>query len=164
MALFEPIEFAGLGTLKNRMVLAPMTRGRATLDGVVGEHHVEYYVQRSNAGLIISEGVQISPDAAGWLCAPGIWSDTQVEAWKKVIAAVETAGSKFVVQLWHTGRASHPDFHGGKTPYAASPIALRGDTHVPPKAEKKPYGTPRELKMRRSRGWLKNLRQQQRTQ
>ena len=146
MALFKPVNFAGIGSLKNRMALAPMTRGRATLEGVVGEHHVEYYRQRANAGLVITEGTHISEDGVGWVCAPGIWSEEQVEAWKKVPEAVEKAGSKFVVQLWHTGRSSHSAFHGGKLPYAPSPIAIKGEVHVPPKGEKKPYEVPRELK------------------
>lgn len=72
------------------MVLAPMTRGRATVDGVVGDHHKDYYEQQANGGLVISEATQFSPDSVGWLCAPGIWNDKQVEAWKKVPDAVKS--------------------------------------------------------------------------
>lgn len=147
MALFKK-GVMSFGEVSNRMALAPMTRARATPEGVVGDIHKEYYVQRSNAGLVISEGTHISEDAVGWWCAPGIWTDEQTEAWKPVIKGVHDAGSKFVLQLWHTGRASHPDFHGGKKPYAPSAIKIEGGfSHVPPKGEKKAYEEPRELQI-----------------
>ena len=124
--LFSPIQLGDL-TLANRIVMAPLTRSRADNP----EHKAspliaEYYRQRSTAGLIISEGSQISEQAVGYLNTPGIYSKAQTEAWKQVTEAVHGAGGKIFIQLWHVGRMSHPDFHGGKLPVAPSAINPNG--------------------------------------
>lgn len=130
--------------LKNRIALAPMTRGRSGSDRVANELMAEYYRQRSGAGLIITEATTISPQANGWVNSPGIYTDQMSDRWKLVVDAVHEAGSKIFMQLWHTGRASHSDFHDGELPVAASPIAIDGDgVHTP--EGKKPHQTPREL-------------------
>ncbi len=112
--------------IANRVVMAPLTRCRsdeANGDIPGSDMNVEYYRQRSNAGLIISEGTQVSPVGKGYIATPGIYSDAQVEGWKKITDAVHQAGSKIVAQIWHVGRVSHPDLTGGVQPIAPSPIA-----------------------------------------
>jgi N-ethylmaleimide reductase len=110
--------------LANRIVMAPMTRSRANNEGNVptDELHGLYYEQRASAGLIITEGSQISRDAVGYINTPGIYSDGQVEGWKKVTKRVHKKGGKIFLQLWHVGRISHPDYHGGALPLSASAI------------------------------------------
>lgn len=109
--------------LANRMVMAPLTRSRAdNPENAPTDLHVEYYRQRVSAGLIISEGAQISKRAVGYINTPGIFSEAQVEGWKKVTEAVHEEGGKIYIQLWHVGRMSHPDFHGGELPLAPSAL------------------------------------------
>ncbi len=101
--------------------MAPMTRSRAANpENKVFELHEEYYRQRASAGLIISEGSQVSPQAVGYINTPGIYSAAQTEAWKGVAKAVHEADGHIFIQLWHVGRMSHPDFHGGELPVSAS--------------------------------------------
>jgi N-ethylmaleimide reductase len=125
--LFQPIRIGDI-ELSNRVVMAPLTRSRA--DEAAGDvpgsaMNVEYYRQRSGAGLIISEGTQVSPRGKGYLATPGIYSDAQVEGWKRITEAVHAAGSRIVAQIWHVGRVTHPDLTGGAQPVAPSPIAPR---------------------------------------
>lgn len=141
-SLFTPFQFAGL-ELSNRMVMAPMTRGRAELDGTPNDLMAEYYGQRSTAGLIITEATSISPQGTGWFGAPGIYTDAHVEGWRKVTEAVHREGGKIFTQLWHMGRVSHPFFQGGKLPVGPSAIAAKGEAHLPSGNE--PYVTPRPL-------------------
>ncbi|TVP51023.1 MAG: alkene reductase [Mongoliibacter sp.] len=109
--------------LKNRVVMAPMTRSRAdNPENAPTEMHVKYYIQRASAGLIITEGSQISKKAVGYINTPGIYSSAQVAGWKKVTQAVHDKGGKIFIQLWHVGRISHPDFHDGDLPHAPSAI------------------------------------------
>ncbi|WP_442591054.1 alkene reductase [Pedobacter sp. AW31-3R] len=120
--IFEPYP---LGTLKlgNRMVMAPMTRSRSNNPGnLATELTAQYYGQRASAGLIITEGTFISPQAVGVVNVPGIYSKDQVEGWKLTTSAVHTHGGKIFAQLWHTGAYSHPDLHGGKKPLAPSAV------------------------------------------
>jgi N-ethylmaleimide reductase len=120
--LFSAYNLSGLG-LKNRMVMAPMTRSRSDNEANVATSlTAEYYEQRATAGLIISEGVPVSTKAVGYINVPGIYSDAQVEAWKLVTNAVHAKGGKIFAQLWHVGRLSHPDFHNGELPHAPSAI------------------------------------------
>ncbi len=111
-------------TLKNRIVMAPMTRSRADNKGNLptDELHGLYYEQRASAGLIITEGAQVSKQAVGYIHTAGIYSDEQVAGWKKVTKRVHDAGGKIFIQLWHVGRMSHPDFHNGELPLSASAI------------------------------------------
>lgn len=125
--LFQPGRIGDI-PVANRVVMAPLTRSRA--DEAAGDipgsaMNVEYYRQRSNAGLIISEGTPVSPLGKGYLATPGIWSDGQVEGWKAITRAVHDAGSRIVAQIWHVGRVSHPDLIGGELPVAPSAIAPR---------------------------------------
>ncbi len=119
--LFTPFT-AGAIEMANRVVMAPLTRNRADDDtGEVGELHVDYYRQRAGAGLIVSEATQISPQGKGYIATPGIHSDGQVAAWRRVTDAVHAAGGRIVVQLWHVGRISHVDLQpGGAAPVSSS--------------------------------------------
>lgn len=121
--LLKPITLAGGLELKNRVWMAPMTRSRA--DNPANkpfEIHEKYYAQRASAGLIITEGSQVSKEGVGYINTPGIYSDVQVEGWKGVTKAVHDKGGKIFIQLWHVGRISHPDFHNGDLPLAPSAI------------------------------------------
>ena len=108
--------------LRNRIVMAPMTRARANDEGVPSPHTATYYGQRSTAGLIVAEATNISPQAIGFANAPGIYTPEQIEGWKPVTDAVHANGSKIFLQLWHTGRISLPMFHGGELPVAPSAV------------------------------------------
>ncbi len=109
--------------LKNRIVMAPMTRCRANNpENRPTELHSEYYGQRSSAGLIITCGSQVSKNAVGYINTPGIYSEAQIDGWKLVTNAVHKNEGKIFIQLWHVGRISHPDFHNGKPPLAPSAI------------------------------------------
>nr|WP_320119010.1 alkene reductase [uncultured Marinifilum sp.] len=112
--------------LKNRMVMAPMTRNRAGEGDVPTDLMVKYYEQRSGAGIIITEASQISPQAKGYPATPGIYSKDQIDAWKKITKAVHRKSGKIFIQLWHVGRISHPDFHDGDLPVAPSAIKPAG--------------------------------------
>jgi N-ethylmaleimide reductase len=132
-------------TLKNRVVLAPMTRARAGKERTANALMAEYYVQRANAGLIIAEATAISEQALGWNESPGIYTDAHTAGWKIVTDAVRKAGTPFFLQLWHCGRASHSSFRKDRSlPVSASAIKLNGDyIHTP--EGKQPYETPRAL-------------------
>jgi N-ethylmaleimide reductase len=123
--LFEPIRVGELD-LPNRIVMAPLTRSRSDEEGRVPTYAADYYSQRADAGLVITEATNISPGAIGYALTPGIWSDAQVEAWKPVVEAVHDREGRFVLQLWHTGRISHPDLHGGELPGAPSAVKPEG--------------------------------------
>ena len=141
--LLSPLDLLGI-PLRNRVVMAPLTRARAGVHRVPNDLMQEYYIQRASAGLIISEAVTISEQGFGWVDSPGIYNDAQVEGWKKITTALHEKGTPIFMQLWHCGRASHSSFHAGKPPVSASAIKLNGDTiHSP--AGKQPYETPRAL-------------------
>ena len=144
--------------LNNRVVLSPMTRARAGAERMPNNLMAEYYSQRSSAGLLLTEGTFISKQAIGWVNAPGIYSDEQGDAWKKVTEVVHTKGSKIFLQLWHCGRASHSAFHGGDSPVAPSAIKLNGEyIHTP--SGKKANETPRELDINEIPGILEDYKQ-----
>jgi N-ethylmaleimide reductase len=142
--LLSPFNLKNL-PLKNRVVIAPMTRARAGAERIPNALMAEYYAQRSGAGLIITEGTTISKQANGWLHSPGIYTDEQTEAWKQVVDAVHATGTPIFLQLWHTGRASHRSFQeNNNLPVAPSAIKIEGsESHTP--NGKKPYETPRAL-------------------
>jgi N-ethylmaleimide reductase len=126
--LFSSTRFGDL-EMANRIVMAPLTRSRASDAGLVHDIHATYYAQRASAGLIIAEATNISPQARGYAMTPGIWSKDQVVAWKKVTDAVHAAGGKIICQLWHVGRYSHADLQpGGQAPVAPSAIRAEGVT------------------------------------
>lgn len=143
-ALLQPYNTKSL-QLNNRIVMAPMTRSRADN----GEHRptVEqqgiYYTQRASAGLIITEGSQVSEAAVGYINTPGIHSEAQVEGWKEVTKMVHAAGGTIFIQLWHVGRMSHPDFHNGNLPLAPSAINPNAKSYTPNGF--KPTETPKEM-------------------
>jgi N-ethylmaleimide reductase len=131
-------------TLPNRVVMAPLTRGRAGPTRIPNQVMAEYYAQRAGAGLIISEATTISEQANGWLESPGIYTAAMEAGWKQITAAVHAAGGRMFLQLWHMGRASHSDFHDGRPPVSASAVKIEGDgIHTP--LGKKPYEVPRAL-------------------
>jgi N-ethylmaleimide reductase len=127
-SLFEPITVGDIEA-KNRIFMAPLTRGRATPDHVPTELMVEYYRQRAGAGVIITEGTGVSRRGLGWPAAPGLWTAEQVEAWKPVTDAVHQAGGRIVAQIWHMGRLARPDVTG-LTPLSSS--ATRAPYHKEP--------------------------------
>ena len=142
--LFKPIEWAG-NTLKNRMVLAPLTRGRAGESRVPINIMGDYYTQRASGGLLITEATGISSEANGWVGAPGIYTDEMVQGWKAINERVHKADGKIVLQMWHTGRASHSDFHNGELPLSASAIAINDDGGIHTPNGKKPFEVPRAM-------------------
>ncbi|MGD1910937.1 MAG: alkene reductase [Rivularia sp. (in: cyanobacteria)] len=143
--LIQPLQVGAL-KLRNRLVMAPLTRGRAGKERIPNELMLEYYTQRASAGLIISEATQISPQGAGWSESPGIHTEEQVKGWQKITEAVHKQGGLMYLQLWHTGRASHPYFQpNGELPVSASAIKAEGDAYTP--EGKKPYVTPRPLEL-----------------
>jgi N-ethylmaleimide reductase len=142
-SLFEPLARGKLH-FKNRIALAPMTRGRAGDKRIPNELMAEYYYQRTGAGLIITEATVISKQGIGWIGSPGIFTDEMVDGWKKVTEKVKQTGTHIFLQLWHCGRASHSDFHNGDLPVSASAVKLNGD-HISTPRGKKEYETPRAL-------------------
>jgi 2,4-dienoyl-CoA reductase-like NADH-dependent reductase (Old Yellow Enzyme family) len=143
--LFDPLK-AGALDLPNRILMAPLTRSRATPDGRVPTAlAAEYYRQRASAGLIFSEATSVSPRGVGYAATPGIWSDEQVEGWKKITEAVHGAGGRIALQLWHVGRISHPLFLNGELPEAPSAVKPAGRVSlVRPETD---YVTPRALEL-----------------
>ena len=124
-SLFEPIKIGDI-ELPNRIVMAPLTRCRASAGRVPNVLMAEYYAQRASAGLILSEATCISPQGVGYPDTPGIWSDEHVAGWRQVTQAVHDAGGRIFLQLWHVGRVSHPDYLNGELPVAPSAIAPEG--------------------------------------
>jgi len=143
--LFDPLK-AGALTLPNRILMAPLTRSRATPDArIPTDLQADYYRQRASAGLIFSEATSVTPRGVGYEATPGIWSDEQVEGWKKTTRAVHEAGGRIALQLWHVGRISHPLFLNGELPESASAIRPAGRVSlVRPETD---YVTPRALEL-----------------
>ena len=145
MAEFDtPVTFGELN-LKNRVVMAPLTRSRATVDRVPTAMMAQYYAQRASAGLIISEATVISEEANGYTQTPGLFTDAQVEGWKLTTDAVHQRGGLIVAQLWHVGRVSHPDLLNGATPVSASDVKQAG--YVSLLRPKREYVSPRPLEI-----------------
>ncbi|BAZ24910.1 NADH:flavin oxidoreductase/NADH oxidase [Kalymmatonema gypsitolerans NIES-4073] len=143
-ALLSPFDLGGL-ILKNRVVMAPLTRARAGKERMPNALMAEYYAQRATVGLMIAEATVISKQANGWVNSPGIYSDEQAQAWKQVVDAVHSKGTPFFLQLWHMGRASHSSFQeNGQQPVSASAVKLNGD-YIQTPMGKQPYETPRAL-------------------
>lgn len=140
--LFDPLVI-GDWHLRNRVVLAPLTRTRASAGRVPNAMMAEYYRQRAGAGLMLTEATSVSPMGVGYPDTPGIWSPEQVEGWKLTTRAVHEAGGIILLQLWHVGRMSDPSYLGGELPVAPSAIAPQG--HVSLLRPKRPYVTPRAL-------------------
>jgi N-ethylmaleimide reductase len=141
--LYQPVRL-GPYQFANRIVMAPLTRSRAGEDGVPGSLMAEYYAQRASAGLIITEGTNISPQGRGYAFTPGIYDDAQVEGWRQVTEAVHASGGRIFPQLWHVGRVSHPSLQpGGVLPVAPSAICPDATSYT--EAGFQPCVTPRAL-------------------
>lgn len=139
-SLFDPIQLGAVHA-PNRILMAPLTRGRSTREHVPTPIMADYYVQRAGAGLIISEATGISREGLGWPFAPGLWTEAQVEGWKPVVEAIHEAGGRIFAQLWHMGRIVHPDFLGGAAPLSSSATTAPGEAHT--YAGKQPYAEAR---------------------
>ena len=141
--LFTPVRMGEL-ELRNRIVMAPLTRMRAASPGhAPTELHAEYYAQRASAGLIIGECTEISPEGYGWADTPGLWSAEQVRGWRGVTDAVHKKGGLMYAQLWHTGAMSHPDFFDGAAPMSASEVNPEQESVTP--LGRKPTVAPRPM-------------------
>ena len=142
--LFEALQ-AGALHLPNRVIMAPLTRCRASEGRVPNELMAEYYSQRAGFGMILSEASSVSPEGVGYPDTPGIWSGAQVEGWKLVTDAVHRAGGTILLQLWHVGRISDPIYLNGELPVSASAVKPAG--HVSLIRPEKEFVTPRALEL-----------------
>ena len=154
--LFDPIVVGDL-TLPNRILMAPLTRLRAGASQIPNALMAEYYAQRASAGLIISEGVPVSPQGVGYRGVPGVWSKEQTEGWKQITRAVHSAGGRIFMQIWHVGRVSDPVFLNGEPPVGPSAIAPAGTVSLI--RPQKPYVTPRALETEEVAGVVEAFRQ-----
>ncbi|NYT61147.1 alkene reductase [Alcaligenaceae bacterium] len=142
VSLFDPIQL-GAVALRNRIVMAPLTRMRASTGRVPNELMRTYYCQRASAGLILSEATCVSPQGVGYADTPGIWNSAQIEGWQKITESVHAKGGKIFLQLWHVGRVSDPEHLNGEIPVAPSAIACEG--HVSLLRPRRKYVVPRAL-------------------
>jgi len=129
--------------LRNRIIMAPLTRTRSDANAVPSKIMIEYYRQRASAGLIIAEATALSPTGLGYPNTPGIWSEEQIDAWKEITNAVHEEGGKIVLQVWHVGRMSDPIYLNGALPVA--PSAIAPDGYVSLIRPKKRFVTPHAL-------------------
>jgi N-ethylmaleimide reductase len=127
--LFDPVALGAIDC-PNRILMAPLTRGRADPGCISNDLMRLYYEQRASAGLIISEATGISQEGLGWPFAPGIWTDEQTEAWKPIVGAVREAGGRIMLQLWHMGRLVHSSFNEGRAPVSSSATQAPGHAHT----------------------------------
>lgn len=155
-SLFDNVT-VGDHVFKNGVALAPLTRCRSGAERIPNDIMAEYYRQRSSAGLLVTEATVISTQGIGYVDTPGIYSDEQMKGWKNVVEAVHAVGGKIFLQVWHCGRSSHSDFHGGELPVSASAIKLNGDQLYTPLG-KKDYETPRALSIEEVKGIVEDYR------
>jgi len=141
--LFKPLSIGSI-SLKNRVLMAPLTRSRAEENHVPGPLMAEHYAQRAGAGLIIAEATMIMEGNSAFISEPGIYSEQQIKGWKQVTDAVHAKDGKIFLQIWHGGRATHPALNDGVQPVAPSAIAIDDQIHTP--EGKLDYVVPRELK------------------
>jgi N-ethylmaleimide reductase len=153
--LFSPYSLGDI-PLNNRLVLSPMTRSRALEGNVANPLAATYYVQRASAGLMITEGTQVSPQGVGYIRTPGIHSPEQVAGWKHITDAVHRVGGTIFAQLWHVGRVSHPDFHNGELPVGPSALPVAGEAFT--NNGKVQIPTPRALETSEIRGIVEQFR------
>ncbi|ADJ42785.1 N-ethylmaleimide reductase [Amycolatopsis mediterranei S699] len=151
MSLLTPADLGGW-RLPNRVVLAPTTRARVP-GGVPGDLQAAYYAQRAGAGLIVAEGTWVSERAIGFSDVPGIYTEAQVAGWRRVTDVVHALGGRIVLQLWHTGAVSHPDFLGGQP---AGPSAVNPDEPVYPTSGQRRTVTPREMSVAEIRATVRD--------
>lgn len=141
--LFTPLAL-GATELRNRFVMAPLTRCRADQDHTPTALMAEYYGQRATAGLIVTECTMVTPGTSAFGADPGIYSDSQALAWRETTQAVHAKGGKIFLQIWHAGRAAHAALNGGVQPVSSGTTAIAGDVHTP--NGKEPNSTPRALR------------------
>jgi N-ethylmaleimide reductase len=154
--VLQPVTIGDL-ELKNRVVMAPLTRSRSNNEGVPPDFAADYYGQRASAGLIIAEATNISPQGVGYAYTPGIWSDAQVESWSRIVRTVHANDGLIFLQLWHTGRISHPELQpGGALPVSASAIKPEGTAFT--QDGMKPHVTPRALETNEIAGIVADYR------
>lgn len=153
--LFDPLQLGDI-TLPNRIIMSPLTRCRADAGRVPSDLMRAYYVQRASAGLIIAEATSVCPMGVGYPNTPGLWSQEQVEGWKKITKAVHAAGGRIFAQLWHVGRISAPLYLDGQTPEAPSAIKPAG--HVSLVRPVQDYETPRALETSEIPGIIEHFR------
>ncbi|MDM0117472.1 alkene reductase [Variovorax sp. J22R133] len=154
--LFDPVQLGSLH-MPNRIVMAPLTRLRAGAPAHVPNRLMaEYYAQRADAGLIISEGVPVSPQAVGYLNVPGVWTAEQLAGWRLVTHAVHAAGGRIFMQIWHVGRISDPAHLRGDLPVAPSPLQAPG--HVSLLRPQRPFVVPRSLGLEEIPGVIEAFR------
>ena len=144
VSLFDPVRYGAIAA-SNRIVMAPLTRGRATRAHVPVPLMADYYTQRATAGLIVTEATGISREGLGWPYAPGLWTSEQVEGWKPIAASVRAHGGRIVAQLWHMGRTVHPSFLNGAPPVSSSATTAPGKAHT--YDGRQPYGEARPLEL-----------------
>jgi N-ethylmaleimide reductase len=141
-SLFKPVKL-GRSEVPNRIFMAPLTRCRADVGHIPNALMAEYYAQRAGAGLIIAEATMVSEGNSAFNSEPGIYSEAQVVGWKKVTDAVHQKGGRIALQLWHGGRACHPNMNNGRECVGPSAIAIDSEVHTP--QGKVPYAVPRAL-------------------
>lgn len=145
MSILQTPLQVGAFHLPNRILMAPLTRCRASAGRVPNDLMAEYYRQRSTAGIIISEATSVDAMGVGYPDTPGIWSEEQVVGWQKVTKAVHDAGGRILLQLWHVGRVSDPSYLNGALPVAPSAVTPEG--HVSLIRPMKNFVTPRALEL-----------------
>ncbi|MGA8587646.1 MAG: alkene reductase [Roseiarcus sp.] len=155
--LFDPITVGDL-RLPNRILLAPLTRNRSSGPGRVPNSLMrDCYVQRASAGAIITEATSVTPTGVGYPHTPGVWSQEQVDGWRRITEAVHAAGGRILMQLWHVGRISDPSYHDGALPVAPSAIAPQGRVSL--LRPERPYVVPRALKTEEVAGVVEAFRE-----
>ena len=127
--LFTPLPIGSL-TIPNRIILAPLTRTRADAGHMPNDLMAEYYSQRASGGLLITECTMVAPNTSAFINEPGIYNDAQIAAWKKVTAAVHAKGGRIFMQIWHAGRAAHPDMNDGAPTVSSSATAIDGEAKL----------------------------------
>jgi N-ethylmaleimide reductase len=155
-SLFDPIRLGAI-VAPNRILMAPLTRARSTMEHVPTPIMIDYYRQRAGAGLIISEATGISPQGLGWPFAPGIWSQAQIAGWKPITSAVHATGGLIFCQLWHMGRVVHPSLPGRGQPVSSSATTMSGLART--YEGKQPYAEARPLSHEDIQGILNDYRQ-----
>ena len=140
--LLTPLQMGAL-IVPNRIVLAPLTRTRAGMEHLPNELMAEYYAQRASGGLLITECTMVMEGTSAFVAEPGVYSAEQIEGWKKTTDAVHAKGGRIFMQIWHAGRAAHPDINGGARTVSSSAVAIEGEIHTP--AGKVPHAVPQAL-------------------
>ena len=128
--LFSPLQVGALN-LPNRILLAPLTRTRAGLEHLPNDLMAEYYSQRASGGLLITECTMVMPNTSAFVAEPGIYSQAQIEGWKKTTAAVHAKGGRIYMQIWHCGRAAHPAINGGQASVSSTAVPIEGEIATP---------------------------------